>query len=79
MNLSEQTKLSLLFLARDILEQRSALAGGFPVLSEKIIEEAEKLERYVRGLEPKVVKGDLLVEGDVNATGNVTAHKPKGK
>ena len=46
MSLNEHTRLSLLHLAYDILHNRATATNGV-VTAEKVVEEAEKLERFV--------------------------------
>ena len=62
MSLNEQTRLSLLHLAHEIVHNRS-INNGAVVTTEKVVEEAEKLERFVSQRPKKAAaKAEFLTE-----------------
>lgn len=62
MSLNEHTRLSLLHLAHEIVHNRACRSDGV-VTTEKVVEEAEKLERFVAQRPKKAeAKAEFLTE-----------------
>lgn len=67
-----QTRVELLHLAYSLLNTKDRHGAG--ISADEVVKEAEALEKFVNKKPGTVHQGDLLVEGEVRAGGNVTAY-----
>ena len=72
MSNKQQTRVELLHLAYSLVQSGDRHGKG--ITADEIVAEAEKLEKFINRKPGQVVQGDLLVEGEVRAGGNVSAY-----
>lgn len=75
MSNKQQTRVELLHLAYSLVQSGDRHGRG--ITADEIVAEAEKLERFVNKKPGTVINSNLLVEGDITATGNVSGFVPR--
>ncbi len=71
-----QTRVELLHLAYSLLNTKDRHGAG--ISADEVVKEAEALEKFVNKKPGTVINSNLLVEGDIKATGNVSGFVDRG-